>query len=599
MGELHHIDAGDALSHDEYHSGDTHQLRNQHDGDLIVARNGVLDSLGLPLNPKSGRFLISRENYPDWHTSQDRILQDLRLGDGVFLRFGNAGSISMGVGTDGVFSSNFEADALQLRNQVPIDRGGTGAGTVSGAKANLGIGTVSSANLHVDAGTPTPETGHDGDIFFQTASRESFHFLPQDLTLRDRIIASLNGQSFTNDYFFKRLSDSRFAFDPDEPFYTFEFGRISSGLLHYRQIPQYNPAGFSNGNVPFRDDNTKVAFNEIIRGLLIPGITLSSSVVIARDLENRLLVGTFGVVNNIFVRLRGYRLPIEYPVGSALHSAPSPPARGTDGAVFLLSADIPGASTGLYKLDEDDPNQVVEVEDAKRGDFYIWENDRWRYTHTLQGEAGVGSTRVYLYRNQQSRPTSIGVANLKYDVESKRVTTGLAGWSLDPQYPPAGSSTWFTWFDVRDDATTDTVIPVNPTAYRMGGLWEKGDPGDRGNDGVDGFSSFERTLFLSQANAPAPPDPTSVDKGSRPVAPAGWSVNPPTGSGPIWATIQRVDPADQTSVTYTGVVRWDGVDGADGADGTIDLVFRQSTSEAAAKTDSTGDTSRLYYVVED
>ena len=78
--------------------------------------------------------------------------------------------------------------------------------------------------------------------------------------------------------------------------------------------------------------------------------------------------------------------------------------------------------------------------------------------------------------------------------------------------------------------------------------------------------SFERTIFIDYVNQPPTPTEPSILAvvGETPAVPDGWSLTP-SGSV-IWASLQRVRK-NETDVTYTTPVRWNGTKGEKGDPG--------------------------------
>ena len=131
------------------------------------------------------------------------------------------------------------------------------------------------------------------------------------------------------------------------------------------------------------------------------------------------------------------------------------------------------------------------------------------------------------------------------------------------------------------DATPTFLIEVtygSTTTYqaRRGSAWVdvtpivRGPEGGDGTDGTDGTDApppiYQRWIFTTAETKPEDPaQPNTIAAaGDTPGLPTAYTFDPSSlSTRPIWASLQTV-LSGETSVTYTPLTRWDGLDG-DGA----------------------------------
>ena len=182
----------------------------------------------------------------------------------------------------------------------------------------------------------------------------------------------------------------------------------------------------------------------------------------------------------------------------------------------------------------------------------------------------AGSYERHLYQSAASQPDDLSNDSIANPDDTPSLP---ADWSLEP--PTDDEAIWATIQRVARGSTTVTYT----SPRRWSGL-----------DGKAG--SFERILFRAANSEPATPsEPSSIDDpADTPLAPANWNTNPPIGTLPIWASIQRVARGG-TDVTYTAPVRWSGADGEDGEDGLAGSfersLYRAQAAQPAAPANST------------
>ena len=162
--------------------------------------------------------------------------------------------------------------------------------------------------------------------------------------------------------------------------------------------------------------------------------------------------------------------------------------------------------------------------------------------------------------------------------------------SQDDDYVP------FDWYSTPIDVTSEWKIGWMSQRTKKDGRWSSfSSPiiytkyvtdGADGTDGLDGWSIF-RFYKISESR---PPAPTSAP-------PSGWSVDPPTGEGIVWATECHGRIDESGNITYkddfTTPVQMTGQKGDDGSRGPF-MTFRRKYDPTKQYTGSTTHVDAVY-----
>ena len=181
-----------------------------------------------------------------------------------------------------------------------------------------------------------------------------------------------------------------------------------------------------------------------------------------------------------------------------------------------------------------------------------------------------------------------GVQNI-YSVTKNYAPPALTN-SQDDDYVP------FDWYSTPIDVTSEWKIGWMSQRTKKDGRWSNfSSPiiytkyvtdGENGTDGLDGWSIF-RFYKISESR---PPAPTSAP-------PSGWSVDPPTGEGIVWATECHGRIDESGNITYkddfTTPVQMTGQKGDDGSRGPF-MTFRRKYDPTKQYTGSTTHVDAVY-----
>lgn len=181
-----------------------------------------------------------------------------------------------------------------------------------------------------------------------------------------------------------------------------------------------------------------------------------------------------------------------------------------------------------------------------------------------------------------------GVQNI-YSVTKNYAPPALTN-SQDDDYVP------FDWYSTPIDVTSEWKIGWMSQRTKKDGRWSNfSSPiiytkyvtdGENGTDGLDGWSIFR----FYKISVSRPQAPTSAP-------PSGWSVDPPTGEGIVWATECHGRINEGGSITYkndfTTPVQVTGQKGDDGSRGPF-MTFRRKYDPTKQYTGSTTHVDAVY-----
>jgi hypothetical protein len=202
---------------------------------------------------------------------------------------------------------------------------------------------------------------------------------------------------------------------------------------------------------------------------------------------------------------------------------------------------------------------------------------------------GINSRPLTLYNKNTSTTAPASFSGTATYTFSTNSLTGLIlnGWTRDAPTITNGENLWLR--QVVATSTSDTAsIPLE--SWSAAAIVGAG--------GVIGRSVYTAIVFQRSATAPAAPTTGSFDFGANTLTvPAGWYLDVPTGTNPVYGTRFVFSVIGNTGVHYAST--WStpfkiaengiqGVDGSPGADGTSTYQLSVFIRSATAPTKPTG-----------
>lgn len=182
------------------------------------------------------------------------------------------------------------------------------------------------------------------------------------------------------------------------------------------------------------------------------------------------------------------------------------------------------------------------------------------------GSAGKSVYTAIVFKRAASVPTAPSDGSFNF---STNTLTPPTGWFLDV---PSGTDpvygTRFVFSIVGDSGSQNASAWSTPFKLAENGL-----QGVDGAPGADGYSTYQATIYLRSATAPATPTGGSYNFSTQALTPpANWFITPPAGTNPVYststlATIQGTTGTDSTLTWSTPVLLvQNGATGANGVD---------------------------------
>jgi hypothetical protein len=202
---------------------------------------------------------------------------------------------------------------------------------------------------------------------------------------------------------------------------------------------------------------------------------------------------------------------------------------------------------------------------------------------------GINSRPLTLYNKNTSTTAPASFSGTATYTFSTNSLTGLTlnGWTRDAPTITNGENLWLR--QATATSTSDTAsIPLE--SWSAAAIVGAG--------GVIGRSVYTAIVFQRSATAPAAPTTGSFDFGANTLTvPAGWYLDVPTGTNPVYGTRFVFSVIGNTGVHYAST--WStpfkiaengiqGVDGSPGADGTSTYQLSVFIRSATAPTKPTG-----------
>lgn len=190
----------------------------------------------------------------------------------------------------------------------------------------------------------------------------------------------------------------------------------------------------------------------------------------------------------------------------------------------------------------------------------------------VNGVDGNSIAQLVVYRRAASAPATPTGGSFDFDT---KVLTPPSGWSI---VPPVGTDTLYS------SLTTAAVEGTSGVDNAL--TWST--PAASGVDGVTGKSTYQAVVFRRASSTPATPTGGSFNFGTEVLTPpSGWSVSPPAGSDPLYATRYLFSVSGDTGTDTAGTWSAPAIFVRDGADGVSTFhipIYRRATSIPATPT---------------